>query len=224
MKIAVIGKGKTGSEVIDMLDESQITGIYSNSVRPTMSDLRQAEIAIVFVPGEAITSLIPILLAARIPVICGATNVTWPENFLEQVKSNEVVWVNSHNFSLSIYLIHKCLKQLSIAPKILNPSITIHEVHHVDKKDAPSGTALTWKKWLGLDCDITSQRREDENGIHTLKLETLSETITLTHTAHSRKLFAEGAIWTAKQVLGGSFEPGVYDFIDLIEKKLADEQ
>ena len=82
-----------------------------------------------------------------------------------------------------------------------DPVFKIHEVHHIHKKDAPSGTALSWKEWLAKDAEVTSAREGDINGIHELTVTTETEEITLKHNALDRSLFAEGAIWAVEQLM-----------------------
>jgi 4-hydroxy-tetrahydrodipicolinate reductase len=121
-------------------------------------------------------------------------------------------------------LIRHCLAKLSRAKQLLDdPQFTIHETHHMQKKDAPSGTALSWQKWLNLDCDIQSHRKGDIKGIHELILKTSDETISLKHEVHDRALFAKGAIWAAKFLLNNQLENGLYDFSRLVDLSLTKE-
>ena len=107
---------------------------------------------------------------------------------------------------------------------ILNgPEITITETHHIDKKDAPSGTALLWNEWLGSDNEIKSIRESDTIGLHEAKIMTEMEKITITHQATDRKLFAEGALWCAKAVIQLNFESGLYSFENIVDRYLKEK-
>jgi 4-hydroxy-tetrahydrodipicolinate reductase len=96
----------------------------------------------------------------------------------------------------------------------------LHEVHHRHKKDRPSGTALSWVEWLGLEADVSSGRVGDVVGDHKLTLEIPYEQINIQHVASDRKVFAQGALWTAKRVLDGGIEPGLNSLEDIMDKEL----
>ncbi|HBQ58314.1 MAG TPA: hypothetical protein DD671_01445, partial [Balneolaceae bacterium] len=97
-------------------------------------------------------------------------------------------------------------------------------VHHVHKKDAPSGTALSWKEWLDKEAEVTSAREGDVKGIHELTVKTGTEEITLKHKALDRALFAEGAIWAAKQMVENQdVENGVHAFGQLFDQIIMEE-
>jgi 4-hydroxy-tetrahydrodipicolinate reductase len=222
MKIAVIGAGKTGGEVVKLLSSEQVAGVYDDFNLPTVEKLKQADVVIIFAPGSAVAELMPVVLEAKILAVWGSTGFVWPDNLNEQLKKQSVKWIVASNFSLGMNLIQQCLKVLSKGSKLMDsPSYHIHEVHHIHKKDKPSGTALTWKKWLGVDCDITAEREGDINGIHELTLKSNFESITLKHEAHSRALFAQGALWAAKYLFTHSkLEDGLYQFADIVEEEL----
>jgi len=100
-----------------------------------------------------------------------------------------------------------------------NPEFHIHEVHHIHKQDAPSGTALSWQDWLGKEAAISSAREGDVKGLHELHIKTEYESIYLKHEAHDRKLFAEGAIWTAKYLMENpQIDAGVYHFSSIFDQ------
>lgn len=218
MKVAVIGAGKTGSNVAELLGDSAV--IYNSDNKPTVSELKKSDIAIVFVPGEAASEISDILLEASIPAIWGTTGYKWPENLPGLVKEKQVRWVIGSNFSLGMNLARKCIEVFAKGADLLNsPEFHIHEVHHIHKKDAPSGTALSWKEWLQHDASISSAREGDVKGIHTLHVKTPSESIFLKHEAHDRAVFAEGAIWAARYILNSNgIMPGVYSFSSIVDQ------
>lgn len=222
MKIAVIGRGKTGQAVCDSLPAGQIQAVFSTENPVRVDQLKMADLAIVFVPGNSMPALIPTLLEAGIPVVCGATGFDWPQDFSERIQAAHTRWVIASNFSLGMSLVRRCIKLLSSSAQILpDPRFSIHETHHVHKQDKPSGTALSWHKWLSQPCDITADRQGDVKGIHQLTIATDSEKIILKHEALDRKLFAEGAIWAAKYLLsepGQSLPAGLHLFDDLIDQ------
>ncbi len=221
MKIAVLGKGKTGSEVIDLL-KGQIVTIFDTINRPTPINLKGHDVIISFLPGDVFLELIPMLVETKIPVVTGSTGFEWPRTLNFKLKDNRIRWIYSSNFSLGMNLVQQMIITMNRAQKVFNEyTFTMHEVHHTKKMDAPSGTALSWKKWLNLPVEITSDRTGDVIGFHELKLDTPFETITLAHNAKSRKIFAEGAIFAAKKLASDPTIPyGLNSFQDIISSEL----
>lgn len=117
-------------------------------------------------------------------------------------------------------LIRKAIQSMSAGAGVLkDPAFHIHEVHHIHKKDAPSGTAISWKEWLDQPVNVTSEREGDVNGIHELTIKTATEEITLKHDALDRSIFAEGAIWAAEQLVHNEhISDGVHTFGELFDR------
>ncbi|HYW34183.1 MAG TPA: dihydrodipicolinate reductase C-terminal domain-containing protein [Balneolaceae bacterium] len=222
MKIAVIGTGTTGSEVLNLLEDDQIVGPFDSSHPPTIEKLKSADAAIIFVPGSAVDDIINIVMDAEIATAWGSTGYDWPHEELDsELKKRETKWVHASNFSLGMNIARRCLKIIGNGSEILDePEFSIHEIHHTGKQDAPSGTALAWERWLGKEATITSERKGDIKGIHQLKMETDFETIQLQHEAHDRAIFAEGALWAVRQLTDTSFEPGFYSMETLFDQKM----
>jgi 4-hydroxy-tetrahydrodipicolinate reductase len=218
MKISVIGTGKTGSSIAELLGDDAVT--FNSSNKPTAAEVAKTDAAIIFVPGDAAQAVVDVMLEARVPAVWGTTGFDWPDDLEERVKSIQSKWVIGSNFSLGMNLIRKALNLLGDGSDMLkSPQFHIHETHHTGKKDAPSGTALSWEQWLNRDAEISSSRIGDVKGIHELHIKTANESIHLKHEAHDRKLFAEGAIWAAKKLLSDEdIVPGVYPFSELFDK------
>lgn len=118
-------------------------------------------------------------------------------------------------------LVHEMIKVLAKAEKLFNkPNFKIHEVHHIMKLDAPSGTALSWQDWSEHTCDITSARTGDVVGDHKITVETETEDIIVQHQAKDRGIFAAGALWTADKILKGEVPAGLNDFSSIAIKEL----
>ncbi len=218
MKISVIGTGKTGSKVVDLLGENVLDTFDENNP-PTVDKLKKADAIIIFVPGTAVVNIIDVVLASGVPTAWGSTGFEWPEDLNRKVQSMRSKWVLANNFSLGMNLIRKAIESMSAGSVILNnPSFKIHEVHHIHKKDAPSGTAISWKNWLNQPVEITSEREGDVYGIHELIIKTETEKITLSHEALDRSIFAEGAIWAANQLVSNEqLIYGVHTFGELFD-------
>jgi 4-hydroxy-tetrahydrodipicolinate reductase len=218
MKIALLGKGKTGSKVLE-LSQDQIT-VFDTLNTPSFEKLKSMDVVISFLPGEAFKSLIPLLVETKLPVVTGSTGFQWPENFTDTLKSKGISWIYASNFSLGMAITKEMIQKLSQARQIFpHHQVKIHEVHHTKKLDAPSGTALSMEEWLGEKCEITSERTGDVIGFHELTFDAGTEKITLSHEALDRKLFAEGALWAAAY-LRTHKKPGLNSFQDIVQTTL----
>jgi len=221
LKFAIIGKGKTGSHVIKLLESKNADfEVFDSENLATTSKLKDFDVAICFVNGPIFLELMPTLLEVKIPVITGATGFEWSKDLRKSVKDAGATWIKASNFSIGMNLIHKMISEtLSKASQLFDEyNFSIHEVHHTKKLDAPSGTAIKWQEWTKEDIKISSERTGDVVGDHTITLKSGNEKITLRHEALDRSIFASGAL-KAVEFLEG-LESGLYDFEELTLKKL----
>lgn len=220
MKIALLGKGKTGSEVIKLAGSD--IEVFDRTNVATFDKLKKCDVVISFLPGEAFANLIPLLLETKLPVVTGSTGFQWPQDFAKTLVEKDISWIHATNFSLGVVVMKQLIQKLhSVTNLFSEKKLSIHEVHHTKKLDAPSGTALSMKEWLNEPVEVTSERTGDVVGLHTLTLETPSETIALTHNAKNRALFAEGAIWSAKFLTNNKLKPGLHPFQKVVEDHLS---
>jgi 4-hydroxy-tetrahydrodipicolinate reductase len=220
MKIALLGKGKTGSKILELRSEG--IEVFDQTNRPDFEKLTRNNVIISFLPGEAFKSLIPLLLETKLPVICGSTGFEWPENFDQTLKENKLKWIYATNFSLGVVVLKQLIERMNQVAHLFNEkNFSIHEVHHTKKLDAPSGTALSMKSWLNAEPDMTYERTGDVIGLHTLTLETPSEIIRLSHEAKNRQLFAQGALWAADYIHTHDLKPGLHSFQRIVEDHLS---
>lgn len=223
MKIAVLGKGKTGSKVIELLQEEKIIHtVFDSKNQLTKNALLGHDVIICFLAAEPFKQYIDTIIDSKIPLVCGTTGINYSEDLKNRIKENQLTWIVANNFSLGMNLIKNMIETLGKANKLVaHPKFHIHEIHHTKKLDAPSGTAISWKKWLDNDCEITSERLGDVIGFHEITLKTKTEEIKLSHNALDRKIFAEGAIFAAKKVIDQNFKQyGIIAFQDLIKKEM----
>ncbi|MBF0359784.1 MAG: hypothetical protein HQK49_02180 [Oligoflexia bacterium] len=209
LKIALIGNGKTGSKVQEMIlsepGKYSLIGPFNsrNRVEDNLHLLADADVIIVFVPGSAVDGLIPHLMKLKKIVIWGSTGYKWEEKVStlnESLINAGVVWIYAYNFSLMMNMIKELMTVSKKFLPLFDVSISIKEIHHIHKKDAPSGTALMWRDWLlqeNTNIKIESVREGDVVGIHELTIESENERIQIIHQSKDRKLFAEGALWCA---------------------------
>jgi 4-hydroxy-tetrahydrodipicolinate reductase len=218
MKIALLGKGKTGSKVLENKTHQIIS--FDSKNPPTFERLETFDAIISFLPGDVFKSYIPLLVETKLPVVTGSTGFDWPTNLDQTLKDKKLGWIYASNFSMGVAVVKQMLNKLSTAKKFFPEHKTsIHEIHHTQKKDAPSGTALSMENWMDEKCTITSERTGDVIGYHTLTFDTGSEKITVTHEALDRKLFADGAIWAA-EYLTKNKTTGLISFQEIIERTL----
>ena len=216
-KFAVIGSGKTGSYVVKELGE-RCVAVFGRSKPVNPDELSLVDAIIAFVPGPAVPSLIPSLIEIGKPVVWGSTGFEWPSDMDEQLKKQGMKWVHGHNFSLGMQVIRRALQSMSTdLARLEGATITIKDIHHTEKLDTPSGTALKWQQWLGNDYPISSERVGDVRGIHELLIQTAGEQMTVQHKAKDRSIFASGAIWAAEQ-LNDYGENGLLTFEYLFDK------
>lgn len=222
MQIALIGYGKMGKaiEQLALQKGHEITArITSTSMLKTA--VFKADVVIEFTRPDSAYKNVTWCLRKGLPVVCGTTG--WLEQ-LDEVhqltrKTNGTFFYAS-NFSVGVNLFFR-VNALLASLMAAHPEykIGIEEVHHIQKKDAPSGTALTLandiirhisrlKKWT-LQADhtpdelpITSVRTGTVPGTHTVSYRSELDTITIRHEAHSREAFARGALAVAEWLPG----------------------
>jgi 4-hydroxy-tetrahydrodipicolinate reductase len=119
------------------------------------------------------------------------------------------------NFSIGVQAMYRLARDLAVA--VPSYRFTIIETHHADKKDSPSGTALSIRQVVqtanpSLNVEIESKRMGDVAGVHILEARSEDELIELKHEAFSRRAFAEGAVRAAEWIAG---KTGVWDFSEI---------
>lgn len=219
MKIALLGAGKTGSKVKEIHED---TTAFGSQTPPSLEDLKAADVIVSFLPGEAFLSYFDLLIQSGRPVVTGSTGFDWPEKFNETLKEHQLKWIRAHNFSLGMNVVREIIKSMSYLGDLFDDgSYSIHDIHHVHKKDSPSGTAISWKEWLGKDAEITAERTGDVVGYHRMTFDCADEKITIEHEAKDRSIFARGAVWAAK-ILSESndLDYGLLDFNQVVKEKV----
>ncbi len=230
MKIALLGYGRMGKEIEKIaLQRGHEIVIKTNSNEDF--DIRLADVAIDFsIPTSAYDN-ISTCLNNDIPVISGTTG--WLENYKNAVdlcKEKQGAFIYASNFSLGVNIFFELNKQLAkMMDRLSDYHITMEEIHHTKKLDAPSGTAITLAEgiidnsskssWeLGgassqQSIPITAKRIEDIPGTHVVDYASNVDSISIQHTAHNRKGFALGAIVAAEWILD---KKGVFTMNDVL--------
>ena len=219
MRIALIGYGKMGKAI----EEIALSRGHEISFRATSShplkdhDLSQSDVAIEFSRPELAVDHINTCISNSLPVVVGTT--AWHEQLpgvIERTQKENGSILYASNFSIGVNLFFEVNKTLAaLMAKHANYEVSLHEIHHTQKKDAPSGTAITLAeqvleaiphktKWVneasGVSSDlvISSERIDPAPGTHTTTYASAIDTIEITHTAHNRKGFAGGAVLAAE--------------------------
>jgi len=222
LNILLLGPGKTGSVVAEVARERRhALRIVDEDVNPggawlTAENLRDFDVVIDFTTPDAVLTNIDRSVGAGKPMVVGTTG--WYgqiERVRRQVEQAGTGFVFAPNFSYGVNLFFQIVK--AAAPALAHGyQGRIKEIHHVHKKDAPSGTAIALERILeqaaGQRVEITSEREGEVPGTHILELESAGDRIVLTHDVKSRRTFAEGAILAAEWIAG---KKGFYEFKDI---------
>ncbi|MCS6967174.1 MAG: 4-hydroxy-tetrahydrodipicolinate reductase [Cytophagales bacterium] len=240
MKILLLGYGKMGRaiEAIALRKGHQIIQKIDIHNRDQLQHYRQgdADVAIEFTSPEAVVSNLEFCLAHHLPVVCGTTG--WLSEFQhisERFRQHGGALFYAPNYSIGVnilFALNRFLARLMASQPQYRP--TIVEVHHTEKKDAPSGTAIalaeailpffqSLKGWeltpnaQENQLPITAIRQPDIFGIHTVTYQSTIDTIEIKHVAHSREGFAQGALWAAEWLIG---KKGVFGMEDMLSLSL----
>lgn len=221
MKIALIGYGKMGHEIERVLVSRGHTLPLiidlNNTDQLTAENLAGCDVAIEFTTPATAYGNVVTCLEAGIPVVCGTT--AWLDKLPEVTtlcERTHGAFFYASNYSVGVNIFFAINRQLAqMMNRFPEYDVTLNEVHHVQKKDAPSGTAVTLaedilagidrkKSWfLGTTTDadkleVTAQRRAMVPGIHTVVWESDADIITIDHNAKNRSGFAMGAVLAAE--------------------------
>ncbi len=222
MNLLILGRGKTGSLVAEVARERShivtVAGSADNAAGAALSKEKLAVIdAIVdFTKPSAVGDNIERALQAGKPIVVGTTGwLAELAGLRSMAEKSGTALLYASNFSIGVNLFYDIVRDAAAALKH-DYSGQIFERHHVDKKDAPSGTASTIRDLVrektGKELEITSFREGEVVGMHELVFDSPHDTIYLCHDAKSRRGFAEGAIRAAEWLVG---KKGYYEFKDI---------
>lgn len=237
MRIALIGYGKMGKaiEQIALEHNHTVPLIFDihNLSDLTVENLKGADVAIEFSSPETAVGNIKKCFAAGIPIVCGTTG--WLDKFEEikaQCLSEGKTIFYSSNYSLGVNIFFKLNEYLArIMNKFPQYDVEMEEIHHMQKLDAPSGTAISLADGIIKNIDrktmweldnqsgqdaikITAVRRDTVPGTHIILYDSDVDFIEITHSAKNRKGFALGAVLAAEFVIG---KKGVLSMDDLLK-------
>ncbi len=239
MKIALIGYGKMGKaiEEIALQNGHEIILIVTkeNKSELTISNLKKADVAIEFTGPDSTVEHLKTCFDAEVPVVCGSTG--WLKDWKETenyCKEKNGTLLHASNFSIGVNIFFEINSRLAT---LMNErpeyNIILEEIHHTQKKDAPSGTAITIAegilekikrktKWILGESDqtnelnIISKRIDPAPGTHVVTYDSAIDSIEIKHTAHNRKGFAIGAVLAAEFL---KEKKGIYSMQDVLNLK-----
>ena len=214
MRILLLGHGRMGRLVESLAPEygGTIAGVideHSGDRAISDGEYGDIDVAIDFTLADAVPRNLPQLAARRISVVIGTTGWQSQEAAMRAIVKDAGIGVlAASNFSLGMNVFQLAVEEagrhFANHPEF---GAWIHEAHHVMKKDAPSGTALTIKGGMEhagyrRPIDMSSTRAGSIPGTHTVGFDGPSETIELTHRVRDRAVFARGALTAAKWLIG----------------------
>ena len=237
MKIALIGYGKMGKAIEEIAVQKGHAIVFKindeNLSDLNVNNLQQCDVAIEFTNPESAITNMKICIEAGVPVVCGSTGWVARESEITDYCNNKNgTLLYSSNFSIGVNIffeINRKLAQLMSPQKEYN--VAIEEIHHTQKKDAPSGTAISLaqqviernnskQNWIlngnpaETEINIISKRIDPAPGTHHVKYSSEIDDIEIIHTAHSRKGFASGALIAAEFLVG---KKGIFSMNDVLK-------
>lgn len=180
-----------------------------------VGDVPEFDVAVDFSLPDGFDTVLALCLARKVPLVSGTTGLSEGQRAALDTAGERIPLVWASNYSLGVAALHVLVAQA--AGLLHGWDCDIVESHHVHKKDAPSGTALTLgasASLAGISPHYASIRAGDIVGEHLVQFTGMGERIELVHRASSRDIFARGALHAARRLYGR--EPGRYRFEDLI--------
>lgn len=233
MKIALLGYGKMGKKIEEIAQKRghEIVARISDDIKNHDLKELKPDVAIDFSIPKAAFKNITTCFKHRIPVVSGTTG--WLDDYEKAKKiceENRTGFIYASNFSLGVNVFFELNKKLASMMKGLDEySVEIEEIHHTQKLDAPSGTAISLAQQIiennpnkngwqldEADADeipVFAKRIEDVPGTHTIKYDSAVDTIEIKHTAKSREGFALGAVVAAEYLKD---KEGVFTMKDVL--------
>lgn len=233
MKIALLGYGKMGQVIERIALERGHEIVLKKDENNTYEGLSNADVAIDFSIPTAAVSNISNCFNVNVPVISGTTG--WLEHFEEMValcNEKNGAFISSSNFSLGVNIFFELNEYLAkMMSKLDSYTVDMEEIHHTQKLDAPSGTAISLAKGIignssftdwtldnpkATEIHIETKRIGTVPGTHTVTYNSAVDAIEIKHTAHNREGFALGAVIAAEWIVG---KHGVFTMKDVLNLK-----
>ena len=230
MKIALLGYGKMGQVIEKIALQRGHEIVLRKSIEDSFDGLEHADVAIDFSAPDAAVENISTALKIGIPVISGTTGwLSEYDNMVQLCTEKNSAFISSSNFSLGVNIFFELNEYLAkIMSKFDDYKVGIEEIHHTQKLDSPSGTAISlangiiknsnYENWtlenpMSNEIVIDAKRIENVPGTHTVSYNSDVDLIEIKHLAHNREGFALGAVIAAEWILG---KKGVFTMKDIL--------
>jgi 4-hydroxy-tetrahydrodipicolinate reductase len=230
MKIALLGYGKMGQVIEKIALQRGHEIVLRKSIEDSFDGLEHADVAIDFSAPDAAVENISTALKIGIPVISGTTGwLSEYDNMVQLCTEKNSAFISSSNFSLGVNIFFELNEYLAkIMSKFDDYKVGIEEIHHTQKLDSPSGTAISlangiikngnYENWtlenpMSNEIVIDAKRIENVPGTHTVSYNSNVDLIEIKHLAHNREGFALGAVIAAEWILG---KKGVFTMKDIL--------
>ncbi|WP_281231996.1 4-hydroxy-tetrahydrodipicolinate reductase [Flavobacterium gelatinilyticum] len=233
MKIALLGYGKMGKVIERIALERGHEIVLKKDEFNTYDGLSTADVAIDFSVPTAAVSNISACFNSNVPVVSGTTG--WLEHYDEMIalcNEKKGGFISSSNFSLGVNIFFGLNEYLAkIMSQFDTYKVSMEEIHHIHKLDAPSGTAISlaqgviqnssYANWTleeaqNNEIHIEAKRIGEVPGTHTVNYDSAIDSIEIKHTAHNREGFALGAVIAAEWLAG---KQGIFTMKDVLNLK-----
>ena len=231
MNIALLGYGKMGKTIEQIAIKRGHNIVLKIGKNDTNYDITKADIAIDFSLPNVAFNNISNCLNNGVPVVSGTTG--WLDNYNEAValcQEKKGGFIYASNFSLGVNIFFELNKTLAkMMSSLKQYNVSMEEIHHTQKLDAPSGTAISlandiisnnkkYTNWKLNEHDDTTipviaKRIEDVPGTHSIDYKSEVDTIHIEHVAHNRQGFSLGAVIAAEWLIG---KTGIFTMNDVL--------
>ncbi len=234
--IGIAGAGRMGRAIMRLAADGNAAEVRAVWIRPggeprfdaapdalVTTDLdavaKASDVIVDFSLAEATSSVVAAALARGTPLVCGVSGLSDHQYATLEAASTAIPVVYDRNMSAGVTVLNAALSEVS---RVLAAfEVSIAEVHHEGKRDAPSGTAIMLRETIasarGVETDtlpIDSERRGDVPGDHSVTFASPSERLIFSHSVTTRDVFAAGALRAAGWLVGR--DPGLYSMHDVL--------
>lgn len=223
IRVAIAGAGRMGQSIASVLEDHEKLECIGTWGRGDDLDalVARADVLIDFSLPEATDDVVETVIRHHTPLVCGVSGLSDAQMAKVREASASIPLVYDRNMSLGIAVLERSVREAA-ASLGGDFEVRISEVHHVHKKDAPSGTALKLGEAVADargeadtgSIEFASERRGEVPGDHEVVMESSTERLTFAHSVTTRRVFADGAVRAAAWVVNRS--PGLYTMRDVL--------
>ena len=223
IRVAIAGAGRMGRAIaadLEDQDDMELVGLWGrgDELDPLVS---AADVVIDFSLPDGTAQVMEAVMRHKKPLVCGVSGLNDAQIARLDEAASHVPLVYDRNMSLGVAVLEQTVREAA-ASLGANFKVDISEVHHVHKKDAPSGTALKLGEAIAQargeqgtgSATFASERRGEVPGDHEVVMRSATETLSFAHSVTSRQVFAQGALRAGRWVVAQ--RPGRYQMCDVL--------